>query len=159
MQNVTTLLPTVVVQIDSSKGSHKLRCLLDSGSKYSRISSKVSKTLKLTTLTLDQKTIRPITLKSMYEPDTIIETTLRVEDRISIHTPEKSLAKFIQFKFSNMMLADVNFFKSRPIDGILGIDIYSRVINEGMLCRSGLPTAQNTIFGWAIYGPCSTGTH
>lgn len=95
---------------------------------------------------------------SVYEPEAKLETTLRVNNRISIHTPEKSLPKSIQNKFHNMMLADSHFFRSGPIDIILGIDLYSSVMSKGILCRSGLPAAQNTIFGWTIYGPCSTGT-
>lgn len=76
--NTATLLPTVVVQIDSPKGKQNLRCLLDSGARYSSISSKTVSKLGLTTLTLKDETICPLTLHSVYDTDIMIESTLRM---------------------------------------------------------------------------------
>lgn len=151
-QNTNTLLPTVTVYIEDASKSLKIRCLLDSGAKYSSISSTVVTKLRLTTLTLNDETICPTTLISTFDSTTKVDVILRVTNRISIHTPEKDLAKNMASKFHNIILADDLFHKSGPIDIILGVDIYSRVMNEGILSRSGLPTAQNTIFGWTIYG-------
>lgn len=154
-QNVATLLPTVVVQIDSPIGKCNVRCLLDSGSKFSCLSSKTVEKLDLTTLTLDEETICPITLCSVYDSEIKIEATLRMNNRISIHTPEKSIPKSLVKNFHNILLADAGFYKTAPVDIILGVDIYSRVISEGVLNRPGLPAAQNTLFGWTLYGTCS----
>lgn len=154
-QNIITLLPTAIVQIKFSKEIIKVRCILDSGSKYSRISMKIVNQLRLNTYSLNEETACPITLTSVYDPDINFEVTLRVSSRISIHTPERSLPSSYKTNFNNVMLADAKFYRSSPVDIILGVDIYSRVICEGILSRPGLPTAQNTIFGWAIYGNCS----
>ncbi|XP_059216566.1 uncharacterized protein LOC131994164 [Stomoxys calcitrans] len=154
-QNLMTLLPTAVVKILSPKGERKIRCLLDTGSKFSYISKKIVDSLGLTTLTLEEEAICPLTLVSIYDSGVKIDTTLRMNNRINIHTPSKSLPRNFTQNFHNLLLSDEKFCESAPIDVILGVDIYSRVITEGILIRTGLPTAQNTIFGWTLYGSCS----
>ncbi|XP_059217551.1 uncharacterized protein LOC131994727 [Stomoxys calcitrans] len=115
-QNTVTLLPTVVVEIEGNKGKCRVRCLLDTGSQYSRISSSLVRQLGLTTLTLNEETICPIVLASVYDPDIRIEVTLRVTNRISVRTPGKLLSKSIKAKYTNIMLADASFYKPGPID-------------------------------------------
>lgn len=154
-QNAVTLLPTILAKISSKNGKVIVKCLLDSGSKSSFITSKIVDKLGLTTLALDDETICPLTLISIYDSDIRIETTLKMNNRVAIHTPSKSLPDSFKKKFQNIMLADSGFYKSGSIDIILGVDVYSKVIREGILSRDGLPTAQNTIFGWIIYGVCS----
>ncbi|XP_075167921.1 uncharacterized protein LOC142240089 [Haematobia irritans] len=153
-QNAVTLLPTALVSVTTKKGNCVLRCLLDSGSNSSSISSKIVDKLDLTTLTLEEETICPLTLISTHNSDISIDTVLKVNNRISMHTPSKSIPQSYVQHFSNLVLADKDFYKSAPISIILGVDVYSRIISEGFLNRSGLPTAQNTIFGWSIYGIC-----
>lgn len=126
-QNTSTLLPTVVVEIEDSI---KVRCLLDSGSKYSSISSKLVDRLKLVSYTLNHETICPVTLRSVYDTSIQITSTLRVNNRISLHTPSKSLPSLYATKFDNMMLADAGFFKSGPVNIILGADTYPREIGR-----------------------------
>lgn len=154
-QNAVTLLPTILAKINSKNGNSILRCLLDSGSKLSFITSKIVDKLGLTTLALDDETICLLTLISIYDSNIRIQTTLKMNNRVAIHTPNKSLPDSYKKKFQNIMLADSEFYKSGSIDIILGVDIYSKIISEGILNRDGLPTAQNTIFGWVIYGVCS----
>lgn len=151
-QNSTTLLPTLLLKIDSKNGNPIVRCLLDSGSKTSSISSKITDNLGLTTLTLDDETLCPATLTSLFDQEIQMKVALKVNNRISIHTPSKTISSSVEDKFKNIVLADPKFFKSAPIDVILGADVYSRVLSEGFLTRPGLPTAQNTIFGWVLCG-------
>lgn len=153
-QNSVTLLPTVLVSIDTKKGKSVVRCLLDSGSRTSCISSKTIEKMSMTTLALEDETICPLTLSSIHDSDIQIEVILKMNNRIAINTPNKSLPSSFKKKFHNIILADTKFYKTAPVDIILGVDIYSRVIREGVLNRDGLPTAQNTIFGWAFYGLC-----
>lgn len=151
-QNVATLLPTALVKIDGKDGKHIARCIFDSASRLSCISKKIVDRLGLTTLELDAETICPITLWSRVDPHYKIETTLRVNNRISIRTPTENLPESIKHNFQNFVLADKHFNKSASVDIVLGVDMYCRVICDGIFIRAGLPTAQNTTLGIIIYG-------
>ncbi|XP_059216356.1 uncharacterized protein LOC131998516 isoform X1 [Stomoxys calcitrans] len=154
-QNAATLLPTASVIINAKDGKHYARCLLDSASRMSSISKPFVDKLQLTTLELDNETICPITLWSRIEENFKIETTLRVHRRISTMTPKESYPVSIKSHFHNLVLADKTFYKSSAIDIVLGVDILSRIMREGLFARVGLPTAQNTAFGMVIYGTFS----
>ncbi|XP_075156580.1 uncharacterized protein LOC142229888 [Haematobia irritans] len=154
-QNSVVLLPTVLVRIDSRKKESLVRCLLDSGSPFSRISRRVVEAHKLTTLTLQDETLCPLVLRSRFDSSIKIETTLRVDNRIAMKTPSKSLSESFKENFPNLLLADSGFFESSPIDIVLGVDWYPKIVSDGSFSRPGLPTAMSTIFGWVIYGASS----
>ena len=153
-QNSVILLPTVLVKIGSTN-THA-RCLLDSGSTVSRISKRIVKTLRLTTLTMENETVCPATLKSKFDSESKIEGIFRVDNRISSKTPINSLPVNFKQHFRDLFLADPKFFESAGIDVIIGVDLYPKVMREGVFTKTGLPTAQSTIFGWTIYGACLT---
>ncbi|XP_065356130.1 uncharacterized protein LOC135950522, partial [Calliphora vicina] len=152
-QNTLILLPTVLVKIGSTT-SHA-RCLLDSGSAISRVSKRLIDKLELTAYSLQGETICPLVLKSRYDSNSNIEGTFRVDNRITIHTPTQLLPESYKKNFRDLFLADSKFYESAAIDIVIGVDIYPKVICQGVFSRVGFPTAQSTIFGWAIYGPCS----
>ncbi|KAA5582939.1 hypothetical protein F3G61_33115, partial [Pseudomonas aeruginosa] len=57
----------------------------------------------------------------------------------------------------NLKLADPDFNISRPIDLLLGADVYSDIILNGVLkgsCQS--PVAQQTHLGWILCGKMKT---
>ncbi|XP_075160766.1 uncharacterized protein LOC142233648 [Haematobia irritans] len=151
-QNAATLLPTALVKISSKDGKHSARCLFDTASKMSCISKQFVDKLGLTTLELDNEIICPITLWSYVGSNFQIETILRVNNRIGTITPKKSLPESILTNFNNLKLADKHFYKASTIDIILGVDVFSRVVRDGIFVRTGLPTAQNTSFGIILYG-------
>lgn len=153
-QNTVILLPTLLVKIDRTN-SHA-RCLLDSGSPISRISKRIVEKLDLTTLTLQDETICPLTLKSRFDSNSKIQGTFRVDNRLSIKTPTKSLPESFKKNFRDLFLSDVKFYESAEIDVVIGVDLYTKIICEGVISKTGLPTAQSTLFGWTIYGSCST---
>lgn len=152
-QNSIILLPTVLVKLETTKAY--ARCLLDSGSAISRISKRFVEKLGLTTLTLQDETICPLTLKSRFDSNSKIEGTFRVDNRLTIKTPAQSLPESYKRNFRDLFLADSKFYESAGIDAIIGVDIYPKVICEGVITKTGYPTAQSTIFGWTIYGSCS----
>ncbi|XP_037823250.1 uncharacterized protein LOC119611666 [Lucilia sericata] len=153
-QNSTILLPTVLVKIGST--ANHARCLLDSGSAVSRISKRMVDKLHLTTLTMEAETMCPIVLKSRFDSECKIEGILRVDNRITSKTPANSLPASFKQHFRDLFLADPKFFESAGIDVIIGVDLYPKVMREGVFTKTGLPTAQSTIFGWTIYGACLT---
>lgn len=154
-RNAVTLLPTALIKVECKERKHYARCLIDSASQMSWISEKYVDGLGLTTLELDNETICPITLWSCVDSSFKVESTLRVRNRISITTPNESFPQSIKKYFQNFILADKYFYKPSTVDIILGVDIYSRIIREGIFNRTGLPTAQNTEFGIILYGTVS----
>ncbi|XP_043276054.1 uncharacterized protein [Venturia canescens] len=55
---------------------------------------------------------------------------------------------------NNLRLADPDFLKPRPIDIILGADVYGLIIKPNILNHSpSMPIAQLSIFGWLVLGP------
>lgn len=130
-QNSITLLPTILTKISSKNEEFVVRCLLDSASKVSCISSKTVEKLGLTSLTLDEETLCPTTLIFRNNPDIKLEVTLKVNNRISIRTPNRSISSNIKTKFDNMVLADPEFYKCSFIEIVLGVDVYSVLITDG----------------------------
>ncbi|KAM7345985.1 uncharacterized protein ACRADG_012031 isoform 1-T2 [Cochliomyia hominivorax] len=151
-QNTVILLPTVLVKIGTTT-SHA-RCLLDTGSPVSRVAKGLIDKLDLMSYTLNKETICPIVLKSRYDSSSKIEGTFRVDHRIALHTPTQSLPETFRKNFRDMFLADSKFYEASSIDIVIGVDLYSKVICQGIISRTGLPTAQSTVFGWTIYGQC-----
>lgn len=151
-QNILTLLPTALVNLDTKRGKRSARCLLDSASKISCISEKIVEKMHLTTLELEGEVICPIKLYSCVDSNIQIDAILRVNNRISTRTPSENLPESTKRHFQNMILADKYFDRTSSIDIILGIDVYSRIIRDGLFIRPGLPTGQNTVFGIVIYG-------
>ncbi|XP_059225693.1 uncharacterized protein LOC131997864 [Stomoxys calcitrans] len=154
-QNSIVLLPTVLVKVKGKSERSTARCLLDSGSPVSRISKRLVDSLALTTLSLKEETICPLRLTSRFDETVTIEGTFRVSNRISTVTPAESLPESFKRHFPHLFFADSKFFKSAPVDIVIGVDLYPRVIAEGVYAQNGLPTARSTIFGWVIYGVCS----
>lgn len=148
-KNTIILLPTVLVRIDAKVMA---RCLLDSGSLVSRIARGFADKHKIARLTLREETICALTLYSRHDSSVKIEGTFRVDNRIAMKTPLESLPEDYHKHFPHLLFADPDFHKSAGIDIVIGVDLYPRVMSEGVYSRSALPTAQSTIFGWAIYG-------
>lgn len=152
-QNTLILLPTVLVKIGSTTAH--ARCLLDSGSPISRVAKRLVDKLDLTAYTLREETFCPLVLKSRFDSSSKVEGTFRVDNRVSLQTPTHSLPESYKKNFKDLFLADSKFFEAAPIDIIIGVDLYPKVMCEGVFTRTGFPTAQSTLFGWTIYGPCS----
>lgn len=153
----TSLFPTAIIIIKQGRNQYHARAVIDSCSSVSKISKKLVHELKLPTTKLGDETICSITILSCYSPHNFLETTMKVNNKIFMHTPTKSINSSIAAKFSHISLADPEFYKSRPFAIVLGADIYSKIITSGQMpSHDGLPVAINTIFGWVLAGSCST---
>ncbi|XP_075167684.1 uncharacterized protein LOC142239804 [Haematobia irritans] len=142
-QNAATLLPTALVKIGAKDGKHTARCLFDSASKMSCISKRFVEKFSLLTLELDNEIICPVTLWSCVDSNFMLETTLRVNNRITTITPKKTLFDSVRTHFNNLMLADKYFYKASTIDIVLGVDVLSRVVRDGIFVRAGLHKIQH----------------
>lgn len=154
-QNATPLLPTAVVKINGANSTQLARCLLDSAAPMSCISKRFVDKLGLSTLELEDEVMCPVTLTSCVDSKTKIEAILRMRNRIGITTPKQSLPESSKLSFKNFVLADSKFYKAASVDIVIGVDIYSKIIVDGIFIRHGLPTAQNTLFGLVLYGTFS----
>jgi len=72
--------------------------------------------------------------------------------RISGHMPIMHLPKSICSLYSHVSLTDPHFDILRPIDFLLGADIYPQILGPSSraLHIPGLPSALETTFGWII---------
>ena len=53
----------------------------------------------------------------------------------------------------NLELADPSYFKSKPVDFIVGCELFAQVFKEGrILGKKGQVSALKTIFGWVVTG-------
>ena len=56
----------------------------------------------------------------------------------------------------SLSLADPYFNVSKPINILLGVDVYHDILKPGLILGSkGTPAAQDTIFGWVLFGNTS----
>lgn len=51
-----------------------------------------------------------------------------------------------------LKLADKGFHIPSDIDMLLGAEFYSKIVKSGLIKRNKAPTAQNTTFGWIMFG-------
>ncbi|XP_053989873.1 uncharacterized protein LOC128882319, partial [Hylaeus volcanicus] len=120
------ILATTQALVEDRFGSkHSVRVLIDQGSQVSMVTERLVQRLQLT---------RTHTPTSLYG----IGGQLDTSNWSYLHELE---------------LADTNFSNNTLIDVLLGADVYTALIQEGL--RKGdinQPVAQNTIFGWVLSG-------
>ncbi|XP_075990201.1 uncharacterized protein LOC142985844 [Anticarsia gemmatalis] len=163
------LLTTVELKVKTSKGDYIiLRALLDQGSQINLISENAAQRLKLPRKRLnatisgvgsvsgDCKGRLEMECKSCCTEFTFSMSAL-VINRITNNLPTKTFEKSNWPHIEGLKLADPDFNMSRNVDLLLGADIYSQVILEGVLKgNSQTPTAQQTHLGWILCGKLET---
>ncbi|KAH9632956.1 hypothetical protein HF086_003073, partial [Spodoptera exigua] len=72
--------------------------------------------------------------------------------------PNKTFSKPSWTNIQNINLADPEFYVSRPVDLLLGADIYSNIILSGIIKGddASQPMAQQTQLGWLLCGRAQT---
>lgn len=155
--HVSILFPTAVVEVLIGKRKHYARTVIDQCTTVSQISQRLVKDLNLATTSIGEEKVCSVTIRSRQAPYTTFEAMMSVSDKLSMDTPKKSIPAAIATKFPNMNLADPQFYKSGPFSIVFGADLYSRIIQPGLLpSNAGLPVALNTIFGWVLSGSCAS---
>ena len=114
------------------------------------------KQLQLPTVWVDGHSICSVKVRPTAGQEKEVEVTLRVDDRIDIVTPTDMLNETVAARYSNMILADKEFYVSRPVSIILGAKVYSRIIQVDIIMPGGPVLLQNSLFGWLISGPCTS---
>uniref|UniRef100_A0ABD2VX91 Peptidase aspartic putative domain-containing protein n=1 Tax=Trichogramma kaykai TaxID=54128 RepID=A0ABD2VX91_9HYME len=101
-------------------------------------------------------------LACLYLHDIARERRLPIEvyglQRIGIKTPSQPLPPATTQRFQELELADPEPHKPRPVDAILGADVYNKILLPGLIRHGGI-IAQCTIFGWILTGRITHNVH
>lgn len=159
------LLATALIKVQASDGiQHILRALLDQGSQVSLITEKAAKLLKLTKqksngiitgVGVNDTACKGLTsiLCSSLSGRHTFRTEVFVMKSLTRHLPNVSFPRPSWDLINEIELADPEFYLSKPIDIILGAEVYANLILDKI--RRGTqtsPVAQETLLGWILCG-------
>ncbi|XP_059056265.1 uncharacterized protein LOC131850114 [Achroia grisella] len=173
--NCQVLLATALVSAQSKSGNGiTLRCLIDPGSQASFITESAVQLLNIrkvphksiiTGLGSDQghsltsKSMVSVTLQSLLDSNFTFKVQAFVLSKVTSFLPEKQIIVDLWSEFSNIELADPSFRKPNKIDILLGADVYSQILLDGVIKGPpGVPMAQRTSLGWIISGSVNIGS-
>ncbi|KAH8404964.1 hypothetical protein KR215_008676, partial [Drosophila sulfurigaster] len=96
----------------------------------------------------------PATLRSKTSPMSR-EVVFKTDPQLHTTTPTRTVTPAGPSSFSNVVLADKDWFRSASVSAVLGADVYPDVVLPGILPgQGGLPMAQNSTLGWILSGTC-----
>lgn len=163
--NPYTLLGTVVCFIRDAFGIfHEARCLLDNASQRSLVSARLIKRLGLeirsenrTILGIDSasRSLGTVSLHlcSRLDKNETLDCHATVLSKFCEDMPSYDLSPDVKVNFSNIPLADENFFKRQPVDILLGAIEYASLLSQRIPnVIKGKPSAIRTRFGWSVFG-------
>ncbi|XP_067209115.1 uncharacterized protein [Linepithema humile] len=176
------LLATAQIVIVSDNGeTAKARALIDQGSEISLISERLVQLLHLprnySSILLigvggkranKTKGSTKFTIRSHFDDNAEISISAHILPKVTTSLPSVNIQKQKWPHLDGLILADFNCTTPGSIDVILGADVYSQIIEDGIVKGDArLPIAQRTKFGWIISGPtngeasrqCSQGYH
>lgn len=160
------LLATALVKVQTATANyHTVRALLDQGSQASFITEATAQYLRLKkspvksvvsglgSIESTANSIVTLVLKSMTEPSFMLEVTAYVLKNITSYIPERQVAHLDWSELEQLTLADPQFSTPNRIDILLGADVYSKILKEGLKrAPSGSMVAQCTKLGWIVSG-------
>ncbi|GFT33531.1 DUF1758 domain-containing protein [Trichonephila clavipes] len=164
------LLSTAIVRVKNSQGQYvNCRALIDGGSQTSLITESCSKNLNLpfyesenNILGLDNKVAAYATkrvelqLSPDFSQDIFAVNSLVVKE-LTCNLPNFIVSKFDWPHINGLQLADPSFYISRPVDMILGADVFFDLILYGKISGTkNQPSALNSKLGWLLSGKVST---
>lgn len=166
MSKTQVLLPTAVVKVRTSTDSFiLLRTFVDQGSTGSLISERAVQTLKLkrwpiiTDIKLPdgQKTsakfVTQLTIQSRINDNIRLDVIASVVNSVTENLPTKTISYHDWSHLRDIELADPEYYRSTPIDLLIGSDLYDEIILQGLRKgQSGEPIAQQTTLGWIVSG-------
>ncbi|XP_075150623.1 uncharacterized protein LOC142224721 [Haematobia irritans] len=169
-QNRAVLLGTAMINIMHDGVSYPARALIDPASESSFLTERFRNRVKLpvhaanvtisgVNSAISAKSSKMCNLKigSPLNASVLLETMAIVLQSISGNLPSFTVSQEVLSQIPDIRLADPNLFVSRPVDILLGADLYPRILLEG--CRQIAAQsliAQNSVFGWLVTGPIST---
>lgn len=160
------LLATAQIQVKSANGTYlNFRVLIDQGSQVNLITQRAAQQLNLKRTKLDAvisgigaipnnkcKGSIQLTCKALYS-DFKFSTEALIMNNLTRKLPNKTFNKNKFEQFQHLQLADPEFNVSGNIDILLGADIYSEIIMDGLIKnKQSTLIAQQTHLGWIVCG-------
>lgn len=166
------ILGTLVAEIlDARNMSQTVRVVVDSASHYSFMTHKCANRLGLTPHKCDfrisgigqsqegAKSFVNCGIKPVSKSAPVLPLKALLLKSITSHLPTVSLPRQLWLKYCKFPLADPTFFESRPIDILLGADIFSEIwVGSPIDLDSNSPKLFPTVFGHVVIGKFSTGS-
>ena len=101
------------------------------------------------------KTLR-VDIKSTHDSSQLETLDATVLRSLTKNLPLQSIPTGDWPHLESLSLADPYFNVSKPIDILFGIDVYHDSLKPGLILGpKGTPAAQDTIFGWVLFGNTS----
>lgn len=162
-----TLLATALIHIENVKGMKiQLRVLIDQGSQVSFITTHAAKRLGLKgksggpaikSVGVEQfvrtKGTAELMFSSRFNVDCKYQTTVTILDKITGQLPSEFIKMKLPTAWKKLSLADPKFYKPGSIDALLGADMVSEIIEEGLLRMTDHKViAQKSTLGWLLSG-------
>lgn len=159
------LLATAQVHATSSDGNtYVLRALIDQGSEASFVSSRVVELLRLKRTSINGvvsgvgegnlvpiKHVVDLSVASQHNRREVIQVKAYVLKSLSTRLPSKHITMNWP-ELQKLLLADPTYNTPGKIDILLGADIFSKIIEVGLVrCSDGI-VAQKTRLGWILSG-------
>lgn len=167
------LLATARVKVGSIEGrSTSIRALLDQGSELTFITERLRQMLKLRRIKspvsisavgcVNAGTCRYAALikfSPVNESHPVLTTTASILNSLTSYSPSSVISHVNWPHLAGLNLADPDPLSNDPIVMIIGVDLYSELLLDGVQKGSaGQPIAQQTILGWVLSGPTSIPT-
>ncbi|XP_017475410.1 PREDICTED: uncharacterized protein LOC108365775 [Rhagoletis zephyria] len=160
------LLPTAVVKVKCADSSViLLRTFIDQGSSGALVSERAAQTLKLRRwpirtdikLTNGQctsgKFITQFSIQSRIDENFQLDVIASIVKNVTEDLPVKTINYHDWPHLRDLELPDPEFYRSAPIDLLIGSDLFSDLIMEGLRKgQSDEPIAQQIAFGWIVSG-------
>lgn len=161
------LLATALVSAQSKNGQYyTVRALLDQGSQASFVTEATVQYLGLKKKSIQgnisalggennvrSKSIVTLNLQSLVYPEVTLSLKAYVLRSITTLLPVKKVVDFTSINISEIPLADPSYHTPNKIDVLLGADVYSQIIQEGIKKNTqGNCVAQATSLGWVLSG-------
>ncbi|XP_078357312.1 uncharacterized protein LOC144642205 [Oculina patagonica] len=167
------LMMTAEVILSGPNGHQMVaRALLDPASTASFITERVVQRLKMhkqrqeitingigdTRCSTQSNSVVNMNLKSTQSSSALDNVQAIVLPSLTKCLPITTFPKGNWPHLSTLKLADPEFNVSKPIDVLLGVDVYHDILKPGLILGpKGTPAAQATMFGWVLFG--NTNTH
>ncbi|XP_026325377.1 uncharacterized protein LOC113234292 [Hyposmocoma kahamanoa] len=169
-QSAEILLATALIAVKGADGTrYTMRALIDQGSQVSLITENAAQKLALPRRRCkgvvfglgarenNCKGVMEITMSALHGDFTFNSDVFIMRNLIN-NLPNQTFEKPSWSHIQNITLADPEFYNSRPVDLLLGADIYSLIVLGGVIKGDNLsqPIAQQKHLGWLLCGNVKT---
>ncbi|XP_037818451.1 uncharacterized protein LOC119608196 [Lucilia sericata] len=151
--SAVTLLPTAVVKIQLGEEWRSVRGLLNPCAETSSLAEFIVDRYKIPVETIGSDRWCKIKIRPRFDDAPIFGLTVKVVGDLPTRQPKDKIDDRVALLYTNLRLADPNFYKNIDINVVLGADVYARLIKPNIQPESvGSPLAQDTVLGWIIIG-------